>query len=204
MSGAESQGFDGIDRDGEGGEVPANPAPFSPFEVESSERIYSSPWVGLRRDMLSLPEGGSQEHHVIEISDAVCVLPMTTEGEIVLIGQHRYVHGKTHWEVPAGRLESGEDPEEGARRELQEETGYQAATMERLPGFYPTNGISAHWAHLFLARDCVRVGDQNLDAAERIVVKTFTWDEADALLRAGRIEDGFAALALLYGRLLSR
>lgn len=195
----------GSDEEGGGsGQVPANPAPFPLFEVESSERIYGSPWVGLRRDMLKLPDAGSQEHHVVEISDAVCVLPLTAEGRIVMIGQHRYVHGKTHWEVPAGRLEDGEDPEEGARRELAEETGYRAGALEPLPGFYPTNGISAHWAHLFVARDCVRAGDQNLDAAERIVVTTFTWEEAEALLRAGRIEDGFAALALLYGLLIVR
>ena len=192
------------DGDREGGEVPSNPAPFPRFEVESSERIYRSPWVGLRRDMLKLPEGGSQEHHVIEISDAVCVLPITSEGRILMIGQHRYVHGKTHWEVPAGRLDPGEDPEAGARRELAEETGYRAGNMERLPGFYPTNGISAHWAHLFVARDCELAGAQTLDAAERILVETFTWDEAEALLRAGRIEDGFAALSLLYGLLMVR
>lgn len=189
---------------GENGEAPANPAPFPRFEVESSERIYGSPWVGLRRDMLKLPGGGSQEHHVVELNDAVCVLPITSEGHLVMIGQHRYVHGKTHWEVPAGRLEEGEDPEAGARRELAEETGYRAGTLERLPGFYPTNGISAHWAHLFVARDCVLAGAQDLDAAERIVVETFTWGEAEALLRAGRIEDGFAALALLYGLLTVR
>lgn len=184
------------------GGVPEDPAPFPPFEVESSERIYDSWWVSLRRDMLALPGGGSQEHHVIEIGDAVCVLPITKDGRVVLIGQYRHPHGTTHWETPAGRLEDGEDPKVGALRELREETGYEPGEMVPMPGFYPTNGISAHWAHLYAATGCEKLHDQDLDPSERIVVKTFSWDECEALLRAGKIRDGFTALALLYGRWL--
>lgn len=185
----------------EGG-VPADPAPFPPFDVLSSERIYDSWWVGLRRDELALPGGGTQEHHVIEIGDAVCVLPITAEGEVVLIGQYRHTHGTTHWETPAGRLEDGEDPAEGALRELREETGYEAGTLRPMPGFYPTNGISAHWSHLFAATGCELRHEQDLDPSERILVRTFSWAECDALLREGKIKDGFTALALLYGRWL--
>lgn len=182
--------------------VPDNPAPFPPFEVATSERIYDSSWVGLRKDMLQLPSGELQEHHVIEICNAACVVPLRPDGRIVMIGQARYVHGKTHWEVPAGRIEDGEKPEIAAARELLEETGYAGKTLIKLPGFYPTNGISAHWCHLFAALDCELVAEQSLDPAERIIVDTFTPAEVDAMLVAGRIEDGFTALALLYARLL--
>ena len=90
--------------DSKGGRAPENPAAFLPLPVDSSTRVYDSDWVGLRKDMLRLENGGLQEHHVIEIRDAVCVLPITTEGEIVFVGQYRHPHGKTHWEVPAGRI----------------------------------------------------------------------------------------------------
>ncbi|MEM9382431.1 MAG: NUDIX hydrolase [Planctomycetota bacterium] len=182
--------------------VPGDPTPFPPFEVDSTERIYDSWWVGLRRDMLRLDDGTLQEHHVIEIGDAVCVLPIRTDGRVVMVGQYRHSHGLTHWEVPAGRLEDGEAPEDGAVRELREETGYRAARLVPMPGFYPTNGISAHYAHLYAALDCEPAYEQDLDPAERMIVGTFSPAETEAMLRSGTIRDGFSALALLYGRLL--
>lgn len=188
--------------DAENGRVPSNPAPFPPLEVAESTRVYDSDWVSLRRDMLRLENGALQEHHVIELNDAVCVLPVTTDGDIVFVGQYRHPHGKTHWEVPAGRLETGESPAEGAARELLEETGYRAGRMVPMPGFHPTNGISAHWSHLFAALDCRLVSDQSLDPGERMIVQAMPPQEAEALLRAGRLEDGFTAIALMYGRLL--
>jgi ADP-ribose pyrophosphatase len=190
--------------DAEGGPVPEQPAAFDPLPVESSEQIYDSKWVGLRRDMLRLPNGKLQEHHVVEIDDAVCVLPITKTGEIVFVGQFRHPHGNTHWEAPAGRIEPGEAPEAAARRELLEETGYRAGRLVPMPGFYPLNGMSPHWCHLFAAVDCERVADQSLDPAERMTVGTFSQAEAEALLRASKLRDGFTALALMYARMAVR
>ena len=92
--------------------LPADPPPFEPFQVERSVRIYDSRWCGLRRDEVVTERGARIEHHVVEIPDAVVVVPVTDEGRIVLIGQYRYPHGRTHWEIPAGRIAPGESPEE--------------------------------------------------------------------------------------------
>lgn len=178
--------------------VPENPAPFPPFSVARSERIYHSPWCGLRRDIVRIASGAEREYHVVEIGDAVAVVPVLPDGRIVLIGQYRYPHGKTHWEIPAGRLHANEDVLDAARRELREETGYRARAFERLPGFYPTNGISAHFAHAFVALDCGRAFELDLEDTEQLVVKTFTREEIALLLDAGRIEDAFAAICLMY------
>ncbi|MCP3917922.1 MAG: NUDIX hydrolase [bacterium] len=183
---------------GGGASPPANPDPFPPFGVHESRRIYDSPWCGLRRDVVVLPSGALQEYHVFEVSDAVSVVPVLPDGSIVMIGQYRYPHGKTHWELPAGRINEGEKPADGAARELEEETGYRAGRLEPLPGFYPTNGISAHYAHQFRAVDCELVGAPQPDDSEQLIVRVFRPDEVRALLASGRVEDGFTAIGLMY------
>ncbi len=177
---------------------PDDPAPFPPFEVARSERIYASPWCGLRRDIVRLANGAEREYHVFEVGEAVAVVPVLRDGRVLMIGQYRYPHGRTHWEIPAGRLHEGEDPAVAAQRELREETGHACARLEKLPGFYPTNGISAHYAHAFVAHDCEKVGELQLDDTERIVVKAFTRDEIERLVDSGKLADAFAAISLMY------
>jgi len=188
------------DQQGAPREERGQPRPFEPFPVLSSERIYDSPWCGLRRDWLDLGDSGDepQEYHVFEIGDAVSVLPLLEDGSILLIGQYRHPTGQTRWELPAGRIGEGEAPELAARRELLEETGHAAARLLPLPGFYPTGGISAHYAHCFCAVGCVREAELSLEPSERIIVQTFRADDVAAMLAAGDIVDAFALIPLLY------
>jgi 8-oxo-dGTP pyrophosphatase MutT (NUDIX family) len=175
-----------------------DPEPFEPFEVLSSERVYDSHWCGLRRDVLRLPGGGEQEYHVFEVAPAVAVVPVLPDGSIVMLWQYRYPHGRSHWEIPAGRVDAGEAPDVAARRELLEETGYEAETLEELAGFYPVNGISAHHARLFVARGCREVSEPEPGPAERFQVHVMPVQEARSRLRAGDFQDGFTALGLFY------
>ncbi len=179
-------------------QTPDNPLPFPPFGVHKRAHVYQSPWCNLRRDEVILPSGKLQEYHVFEIGPATVVVPVLKDGRVVMVGQYRYPHGKTHWELPAGRLNAGEDPATAAHRELLEETGHKAGRMQELPGFYPTNGISDHFAHPFIAHDCEWVQEPELEEAEQLMVRIFTRSEVEALLDDGRIEDGFAAIALMY------
>lgn len=179
-------------------DVPPDPEPFDDLPLVRSERVYDSPWCSLRRDVLELPGGAEQEYHVYEISNAACVVPVRADGRVVLIGQHRHPHGRTHWEIPAGRIADGERPRTCAERELLEETGYAAGRWVELPGFYPTNGISAHYAHAFVALDCSHVAAPATDLTEQLVVRVFTPDEIDRLVTAGRIQDGFAVIGLSH------
>lgn len=178
--------------------VPDQPPSFAPFGVRGSEVVYDSHWCRLRRDMVVLPNGADQEYHVLEVPDAVVVVPVLADGSIVMIGQYRYPHGKTHWEVPAGRISEGEAPLDAAARELLEESGCRAGRWSEFPGFYPTNGLSPHYVHAFCALECSIADELMLDDSEQILVRTFTRDEVRSLLRAGLIQDAFTALTLYY------
>jgi len=178
--------------------VPENPQPYHGFKVLEEKHVYLSDWCGLRRDMVVLPDGQEQEYHVFEIGDAVSIVPVMEDGSIMLVGQYRYPHGKTHWETPAGRINPGEEPAQAAVRELREETGCSAERFVAMPGWYPTNGISAHYAHCYVALGCVQDSQLELDDSEVLTPQAFAKDDVEKLLDAGRFEDGFSAIALMY------
>ena len=175
-----------------------DPPPFAPFELAKSERVYDSYWCGLRRDYVKLSDGKLQEYHVFEIHDAVAVVPVLPDGSIAMLWQYRHPLGRTHWEVPAGRVDEGESPAAAAERELLEETGYRAKRIVHLGGFYPTNGISPHHAELYAALDCERVQKPEPGPTEKLSVHVLGESDVERRLTRGDFEDGFTALALFY------
>lgn len=175
-----------------------DPPPFQPFRVHSTEQVYSSPWCGLRRDMVELAGGRLQEYHVFEVKPSTAVVPVLADGSIALLWQYRHPHQHTHWEVPAGRIDEGESPEEAAHRELLEETGLRTDNLEYVTEFFPTNGISSHHATIFIAHDCEQIADPTPEAAERFVLRIHSEEEVRRRLNAGGFADGFTALSLFY------
>jgi 8-oxo-dGTP pyrophosphatase MutT (NUDIX family) len=125
----------------------------------------------------------------------VCFL---TRGEQVLLLHRSSPPNRGLWNGVGGHIEPGERPLASALREVREETGYKPGSLVALPGFYAANGITAHYAHAFAALDCVEVGAQELDPCEQILVRTFSREQVEGLLDAGRIQDGFTAISLMY------
>lgn len=131
---------------------------------------------------------------VVRALGASAVLPLTAEGEVVLVRQEREAVGERLLEIPAGLLDvEGESPEDTARRELEEETGYRAGSIESLGRIHTSPGFVDEVCHLFLARDCSRRGDPE----EEIEVVTMPIGEAMAMVDRGEITDSKTVAALL-------
>ena len=160
------------------------------FETLASKELYRDKSYRVTVDTYRLPEGKQgtllQVHH----PGGVAVLGMDAEGRIPLVKQYRYAVGSVLWEIPAGKLDKvpGETPQQGALRELKEETGLQAETMVSLGHIYPTPGIDTEILHLYAARVGAK-GAQELDDDEFIDVVWVSPKEFQQMIADGRISD---------------
>jgi ADP-ribose pyrophosphatase len=175
------------------------------WETTDSEIDYTCPGFDVRRDDVCLPDGTETDYHYVDEPPAVVVLPFTTDGEVVVIEEWRQAVGRVNRGLPAGTVEpDDEDLAVAARRELTEETGYEAGAVEPLTTAEPINGLANSVHHVFVATDCVDVDGQNLDFNESIRVETTDYD---ALLSAAvddEIRDGRTKLALTTYELTMR
>lgn len=167
-----------------------------PFQTVTSRIVWTCPWYRVRQDAILTPDGRPGEYNVIEKADAVWIVPVTAEGQIVMVYQYRYTIDEWCWEVPAGSLEEGQTAEEAARLELQQEVGGVAQQLSYIGRFYLANGICNEAGHIFLATG-VTLGETRHEPAEAMSVHRMTVATALAMARAGQISDGPSALALL-------
>jgi ADP-ribose pyrophosphatase len=148
-----------------------------------------------------LPSGRTVEREVVRHPGAVLIVPVLDSGEIVLIRNYRIALRQTILECPAGTLEPPEPPETCAARELIEETGYRAATLQPLGWFHTTPGLTDETMHAFLARGLSPVG-QDLQDDECITLFPVPADESFRMIDRGEIRDAKSMLALLLARRL--
>lgn len=142
-------------------------------------------------------EGVRHEREIVQHPGAVAVIPQLDDRRICLIENFRVAVGQTLLEIPTGTRELGEDPAETARRELREETGFEAREFRRLHAFWMSPGILNERMHLYLATG-LTAGPRDLDEGEQITNRIVTWDEAVDLLRSGQIEDAKTLAGLLF------
>jgi ADP-ribose pyrophosphatase len=158
--------------------------------------IYRGRILNLEVDHVIEPSGVEVVREVVRHRGAAVILPVTRDGEVVLIRQFRYAVGRFLWEVPAGHIGAGETPEETARRELIEETGYRPRQMEKLTAVYPSPGFSDEVMHMFLATE-LEPGSARPEDDESIETGLFTLEKALAMVSDGRIQDGKTLLSLM-------
>lgn len=168
----------------------------------NSRRIYTGRVVSLDMDTVRFPNGSVGDLEIIRHSGASAVVPFLSspsgdDPQLLLLKQYRYAAEQYLYEIPAGRLEPGEDPRDCAIRELREETGCVAAELEFLVTIYTTPGFTDERIHLYLATGLER-GETAHEPDEFMTVETVTLTHALQLIEKGQIPDGKTALAILY------
>ena len=161
-----------------------------------TRRVYSGHVLDLDLDDVEEPGGVRATREVVRHRGSVAALPVRDDGRVVLVRQYRHPVGSLVWELPAGRIDPGEEPAQGAGRELEEEVGLRAARLEPLLSFFTTPGFCDEVMHLFRATGLSPVPARP-EADERIEASVFTLDEARAMIQRGEIREGKTLVALL-------
>ena len=175
------------------------------WEKIDSVEVVDCKILRVRRDRSRSPRTGAvHDFHVLEMPDWINVVPVTRDGNVVLIRQFRHGMEETALEIPGGAVEVGEaDPMEAARRELLEETGYEAQTLVPLGSVAPNPAIQNNRCSSYLALNAAPAGGQQLDAGEDIEVEEVPYSSIPELIGDGTINHGLVVVAfyLLEGYL---
>ncbi|WP_277555020.1 NUDIX hydrolase [Halobaculum limi] len=167
------------------------------WETFGTDIDYSCPGFDVRRDDVRLPDGTETDFHYVDEPPAVVVLPFTPDGDVVLVEEWRQAVGRVNRGLPAGTVEDGDtDLATAARRELAEETGHEAETVEQFTTVEPANGFANSVHHYFLAHGCEPSAEQTLDFNESIRPVTVDYDAFRDAVLAGEVRDGRATLGV--------
>ena len=162
----------------------------------SSEVLFEGRVVTLTKDVALLENGETSIREVVHHHGGACIVPYFEDGTLCMVRQFRYAFGEEIWELPAGKLEAGEDPFEAAKRELSEECGLTADNFIDLGVVYATVGYDSEKIYLWAATSLHDV-KQHLDAGEFLDVVKMPFDKALGLVMDGTIKDSKTQVALL-------
>lgn len=161
-----------------------------------SKRVYEGRIINLRLDSVSLENGNTAMREVVEHPGAVGIVALKENGDIVMVKQYRKAVEQVLLELPAGKLEQGEDPADCAARELTEETGYTAGDLRYLVSFYTSPGFSNEIMHMFLATN-LKEGKNDPDDDEMVETVEISRDRAMDMILKGEIKDGKTIAGIL-------
>jgi ADP-ribose pyrophosphatase len=161
-----------------------------------SKEIYRGKIINLRVDRVDLANGRTATREIVEHPGAVCIAALKEDDTIIFVRQFRKPVEEALLELPAGKLEKGENPELCAVRELMEETGYRAGKIEYIFSFYTSPGFSNEIMHLFFASD-LTAGSDNQDEDEMVEAVEIKLDEAVKMALSGEIKDAKTLVGIL-------
>lgn len=172
--------------------------PETRWQVLKRSVAFSCPWYRIAREKVRLPTDRIIDYYYVTIPPSVMVVPITTDGRMVLLRQYRYPTRTFSYELPGGNTD-GKSPLTTGKKELFEETGYRARQWARLGAFHPYSGMSNEVCYVYLARE-LRPGRQRLEDREFIQVITMPIREVYRRVERNRIQDGMTLASLLLAR----
>ncbi len=161
----------------------------------STIRMYSGKVLTLDRDTVALPNGRTTELEILRHPGASAVVPLKEDGRVVLIRQLRHAVAGFIYEIPAGKLDPQEDPKDCAARELEEEAGYRAGSLELLTSIWTAPGFTDEVIHIFQGTH-LEEGKQNIDQDEVLEIVEWPLEEALARIQDGTIRDAKTIIGL--------
>jgi ADP-ribose pyrophosphatase len=170
----------------------------------STETIFEGKVIKLQVDEVRLPNGKTAKREIVKHSGAVAILPLTNDNKMIVVEQYRKPLERSIVEIPAGKLEPGENPDDCAHRELQEETGFTAKQINHLCSFYTSPGFADEILHLYIAEGLME-GEASPDQDEFIEYRAISLEEAYEMIRTGEIRDAKTIMAVYawHNRVLS-
>jgi ADP-ribose pyrophosphatase len=164
-----------------------------------SEEIFSGKIVSLHLQEVELPNGKTSKREIIKHPGAVAIIAVTNENKIIMVEQYRKALERVIVEIPAGKLEKGEEPASCARRELEEETGYECESLELLTSFYTSPGFADEIVHVYLAKGLTKKENSAaLDEDEFVNLEELTLEEALQYVKEQKIYDAKTIYAVQY------
>lgn len=160
------------------------------------KEIYKGKIFTVAEDTIEFENGKIAKWDLVLHSGAAAIVPITEDGEVILVRQYRNAEDGEVLEIPAGKLEKGEDPFECAKRELEEEVGYKSDNIQKICSMYSAVGFSDEKLYLYMAKDLV-VGEQKLDEDEYIEVEKYPIRKAVKMIFTGEIKDSKTIVGLL-------
>ncbi len=168
------------------------------WQVHGEREVYGSEWVRLVLADVEVPGGERFDHHVVRMPNfAAGTVVHDPDRGLLLLHRHRFITDTWGWEVPAGRVDPGETPEEAAAREVLEETGWRPGVLTPLVTYQPQNGLSDQRFHLFVAAGATHEGEPS-DPGESDRVEWRTLDDVRHLIAAGAMPDGLSLTVVLW------
>lgn len=167
----------------------------------TTKQIFDGRVIKVQVDEVTLPNGKTATRELVKHPGAVAIIPITSEGKIVMVEQFRKPLEKSIIEIPAGKLEPGEKPEYTALRELEEETGYGATELDLIQSFATSPGFADEIIHLFAAKNLFKIEQPaDLDEDEFVELMEVSIEEAEQLVKEQRIFDAKTILAIMWAK----
>jgi 8-oxo-dGTP pyrophosphatase MutT (NUDIX family) len=167
------------------------------WKVISERPLYQDDWLDIRLADVELPDGRHLAHRSIRTPPGAGVVAIDQDRRVLLIWRHRFITSAWGWEIPIGKIEPGESPEQAASREFEEETGWRPGALRHLINVRPTPGISNSEHHIYQAAGATPVGRPS-DGIESERIEWVPLARVHPMMGNGEITSGTTVAALLY------